>query len=206
MIFNFRKPSSSGGGGTGVSTLTGLVKANGTSAMTAAIPGTDYVTPSGSITGNAATATKLQSAALINGVEWDGSQNITISDDTKQAYSVGLSAIAELAGTSGLLRKTGENTYVLDTNTYVTISGLSNYTLPVASTTKLGGVKAGANVTIDANGVLSANDTNVSFTEISNKPTNISGYGITDAYTKTQVDTMVGNIASALDTINGQVI
>jgi hypothetical protein len=61
-------------------------------------------------------------------------------------------------------------------------------------------------VTIDANGVLSANDTNVSFSEISGKPTNISGYGITDAYTKTQVDTMVGNIASALDTINGQVI
>jgi hypothetical protein len=53
---------------------------------------------------------------------------------------------------------------------------------------------------------LSANDTNVSFSEISGKPTNISGYGITDAYTKTQVDTMVGNIASALDTINGQVI
>jgi hypothetical protein len=99
----------------------------------------------------------------------------------------------------------------LSTEDYTTteknkLSGLSNYTLPVASTTKLGGVKAGANVTIDANGVLSANDTNVSFSEISGKPTNISGYGITDAYTKTQVDTMVGNIASALDTINGQVI
>ena len=32
------------------------------------------------------------------------------------------------------------------------------------------------------NGVLSANDTNVGFTEISNKPTNLSGYGITAAY------------------------
>ena len=85
--------------------------------------------------GNAATATKLQSAALINGVEWDGSQNITIYDNTKQAYSVGLSAIAGLAGTSGLLRKTGENTYALDTNTYVTSSGVTSVggTLPISS-------------------------------------------------------------------------
>ena len=80
------------------------------------------------------------------------------------------------------------------------------YTLPKASATVLGGIKVGTNLSIDANGVLSANDTNVSFTEISNKPTNLSGYGITDAYTKTEVDTMVGNIASTLDTINGQVI
>ena len=80
------------------------------------------------------------------------------------------------------------------------------YTLPNASATVLGGIKVGTNLSIDANGVLSANDTNVSFTEISNKPTNLSGYGITDAYTKTQVDTMIGDIASALDTINGQVI
>ena len=80
------------------------------------------------------------------------------------------------------------------------------YTLPKASTTVLGGIKVGTNLSIDANGVLSANDTNVSFSEISNKPTNLSGYGITDAYTKTEVDTMVGDIASALDTINGQVI
>jgi len=44
-------------GGTGAATLTGLVKGNGTGAMTAAVAGTDYVAPSGSITGNAATVT-----------------------------------------------------------------------------------------------------------------------------------------------------
>ena len=80
------------------------------------------------------------------------------------------------------------------------------YTLPTASAAVLGGIKVGTNLSIDANGVLSANDTNVSFSEISGKPTNLSGYGITDAYTKTEVDTMVGDIALALDTINGQVI
>ena len=65
-------------GGTGVSTLTGLVKGNGTSAFSAAVPGTDYVVPSGSITGNAATATKLASVIQINGINFDGSASITI--------------------------------------------------------------------------------------------------------------------------------
>lgn len=65
-------------GGTGVSTLTGLVKGNGTSAFSAAVAGTDYVVPSGSITGNAATATKLAAIVQINGVNFDGSTSITI--------------------------------------------------------------------------------------------------------------------------------
>lgn len=37
-------------GGTGVTTLTGLVKANGTAAFSAASAGTDYVSPSGTET------------------------------------------------------------------------------------------------------------------------------------------------------------
>ena len=58
-----------GNGGTGTTTLTGLVKGNGTGAFTAAVAGTDYVTPTGSITGssgsctgNAVTATSASSA------------------------------------------------------------------------------------------------------------------------------------------------
>jgi hypothetical protein len=53
----------------------------------------------------------------------------------------------------------------------------------VASTTVLGGVKAGTNIAIDASGVISANDSSVAFTEITGKPTTLSGYGITDAAT-----------------------
>jgi len=37
----------------------------------------------GNITGNAGTTTKLQTARTINGVAFDGSANITVSDDTK---------------------------------------------------------------------------------------------------------------------------
>lgn len=67
-----------GRGGTGVITLTGLVKGNGTGAFSAATAGVDYVVPSGSITGNAATATKLASIIQINGINFDGSASITI--------------------------------------------------------------------------------------------------------------------------------
>jgi len=41
-------------GGTGVATITGIVKGTGTTAMVAATAGTDYVVPSGNITGTAA--------------------------------------------------------------------------------------------------------------------------------------------------------
>ena len=40
-------------------------------------------TLSGSITGNAGSATKLVTARTINGVSFDGTANITVSDDTK---------------------------------------------------------------------------------------------------------------------------
>jgi hypothetical protein len=56
----------------------------------------------------------------------------------------------------------------------------ASYSLPTASTTVLGGVKVGTNLSIDGNGVLSANDTSVGWSEITSKPTTVSGYGITD--------------------------
>ena len=46
-----------GNGGTGASTLTGILKGTGTTAFVAATAGTDYVTPSGSITGSSASCT-----------------------------------------------------------------------------------------------------------------------------------------------------
>lgn len=50
----------------------------------------------------------------------------------------------------------------LSTNDYTTaektkLADLSNYTLPTASSSTLGGIKVGANLSVDSNGVLSAN-------------------------------------------------
>lgn len=52
-------------GGTGATTLTGIVKGSGTSALSAAVAGTDYVVPSGSITGTASNVTGT--VAIANG-------------------------------------------------------------------------------------------------------------------------------------------
>jgi hypothetical protein len=90
-----------GSGGTGATTLTGLIKGTGTSAMVAATAGTDYVAPGGALgtpasgtltnctfptlnqntTGSAATLTTPRN---INGVAFDGSANITVADSTKE--------------------------------------------------------------------------------------------------------------------------
>jgi head fiber protein len=59
--------------------------------------------------------------------------------------------------------------------TYV---GSSTYTLPVATTLTLGGVKQGSNVTIAGDGTISVSS--LSFSLLTGTPTTLSGYGITD--------------------------
>lgn len=90
-------------GGTGVATVTGILKGNGTSAFSAATAGTDYLAP----------------AAI---------------GATVQAYDADLSAIAGLAGTTGILKKTAANTWELDTSSYVTSAVTSvSGTAPIVS-------------------------------------------------------------------------
>lgn len=61
----------------GAGTVNGILKANGSGVVSAAVAGTDYLTPSG----NAATATKLAATKNINGIAFDGSADITIAAD-----------------------------------------------------------------------------------------------------------------------------
>lgn len=58
--------------------VNGILKSNGSGAYSAAVAGTDYVAPSGSITGNASTANRLTTPRNINGVPFDGSADITM--------------------------------------------------------------------------------------------------------------------------------
>jgi len=87
-------------GGTGAITLTGLVKGSGTSALTAAVAGTDYQAP------------------------------LTLTT-------------------------TGSGAASLSGNT-LNIPSTTNYALPTASASTVGGVKVGTNLSIDGSGVLSA--------------------------------------------------
>ena len=128
---------------------------------------------------------------------------------TVQGYDADLNAIASLSETSGLLKKTATNTWSLDTNTYltgnqsITVSGdaAGSGTTSIALTLADSGVTSGTykSVTVDAKGRVT-NGTN---------PTTISGYGITDSYTKTEVDTSLSGKQATLvsgtniKTING---
>lgn len=84
------------GGVTSFNTRTGAVTLSSSDVTTAlgytpynSTNPSGYITSSASITGNAATATALQTARTINGVSFDGTANITVADSTKLPLSGG---------------------------------------------------------------------------------------------------------------------
>jgi phage-related tail fiber protein len=128
----------------------------------------------GKVAVSAATATEL---GYLSGV----TSAIQTQLNAKQALDADLTAIAALAGTSGLLRKTAADTWSLDTNTYltanqtITLSGdaTGSGTTSISVTLANSGVTAGTyrSVTVNAKGLVTAGT----------NPTTLAGYGITDA-------------------------
>jgi hypothetical protein len=113
-------------GGTGATTLTGIVKGNGTGAMTAAIAGTDYVAPSGNITGTASNITGT--VAVANG--GTGATNASAA-----LYNLGGAPLSSpaLTGTpTAPTASAGTNTAQVATTAFVT-SALSTSGLPSQS-------------------------------------------------------------------------
>ena len=135
----------------------------------------------GTITGNSSTASALQTARTLTigstGKTFDGTANVSwsVAEIGAQPVDADLTAISALAGTSGLLKKTAANTWTLDTNTYVTSSGVTSVTgtapivssggntpaisisaattsaagsMSAADKTKLDGIAAGAQVNV----------------------------------------------------------
>ncbi len=108
--FSLTTPVSVANGGSGVSTLTGIIKGNGGSAFSAAT-GSDVVsligatavqnaTTASTCSGNALTATTLQTARAINGVSFNGSASITVTADTNYACTFNSSGAGDASGTS----------------------------------------------------------------------------------------------------------
>jgi len=118
-----------------------------------------------------------------------------------QPLDVDLTALASLPSTNGLLRKTGVHSYTLDANTYLTAnqtitfggdvsgSGASNVNLTLSNSGVTAGVYNSSTTistfTVDSKGRISAATEGVTitpaFSNITNKPTTLSEYGITDA-------------------------
>lgn len=145
-----------------------------------------------------------------------------------------LKAIEAISGTTGLLKKTAANTWTLDTNNYVTSSGITSVTIgatsPVQSSTSTTQSGSSASTTIslidaygdtknpygsktknyvlaapsNANGapsfraLVTADIPNLSWNKItSDKPTTLSGYGITNAVQYNGIDNDIGSSATA---------
>jgi len=91
-------------GGTGATTLTGVLKGNGTGAFTAATAGTDYVTPTGTET--------LTNKTIEAGTFSNGYTEETVTANTGTAYTIDLAN-----GSVQILTLTGNVTYTFPTAT-----------------------------------------------------------------------------------------
>jgi hypothetical protein len=130
-----------GNGGTGATTLTGLVKGNGTGAMTAAVAGTDYLSPTGSAasltnfptlnqntTGNAATATLATTAISASNATTAG--NITATSNTTLTSLSNLTTVGTItsgtwSGTAIAVAKGGTGATTLTANNVLLGNGTS---------------------------------------------------------------------------------
>lgn len=126
--------------------------------------------------------------------------------------------VTSVNGKTGAVQLTASDVEALPANTPIpSIAGLAStdyvdaqiaenaYELPIASKDTLGGIKVGAGLSIN-NGVLSANGggtaDSVDWSGIQNKPTTVSGYGIADAYTKSEIDAELAKKADKEHTHN----
>ncbi len=126
-----------------------------------------------SVSGNAGTATKLETARAINGVSFDGTQDITI----EAVPSVHNHSATEItSGTLGVARGgTGLASYTA-----------GNYINASNSTTLQ--QRTPAQVLSDIGAASSTHSH--AFSAITSKPTTLSGYGITDAASSSHMHTM----------------
>ena len=142
------------------------------------------------ITGNASTATTLQTARTIWGQSFNGSANVTgaLTGATTIAASTSVTAptfIGALSGNASTATKLSSNrTYALTGDVAGSVSNDLTDGFSIATTLANSGVTAGTyrSVTVDAKGRVTAGT----------NPTTVAGYGITDAVTTDTAQTITG--------------
>lgn len=155
-------------GGTGVNSITGLIMGNGSSGFSAATPGVDYLTPTGSAAGltsfpilnqnTTGSAATLTTPRAINGVNFDGSAPITVT------------------AAAGTLTGTTLNSTVV-TSSLTSVGTLTNLTV----TNPIAGSVAGNSATVTTNANLNGDIISTGNTTTYNNivPINKGGTGTT---------------------------
>ena len=181
--------------GTSFNSITGLASVAPLAAGTAAVGVStltarqDHVHPiQTTISGNAGTATKLATARNIaltgditGNINFDGSANVSIAT-TIAANSVAL-------GTD----TTGNYVVGNTAGTGIVVTGTAGEGWsPTITLSNVGTSGTYRSVTTDTQGRITAGT----------NPTTVAGYGLTDVYTKTQIDTNIGTVAEFEATLN----
>jgi hypothetical protein len=189
-------------GGTGVSTLTGLVKGNGTAAFTAASAGTDYIAPNTSITAGTNTKITYDAEGLV--IAGNQASASDLSDGTTGTGSLVLSNSPTLtgapilpAGTIATTQALNDNSTALATTAFVDaaipvysfVTG-SNVTTSSTSLTDIAGLSftavSGAKYEFEA--VLSVGTTNV---------TTGTGYGVNYSVAGSSIEAQITGYKTA---------
>lgn len=105
-----------------------------------------------------------------------------ITDDEEEIVDFIPLATTNVAG----IVKPDGSTIIIKDGVISSVGGGSSYTLPVATISKLGGIKVGSNLSVTADGVLSV-ESKVLTTDT--------------GYTKAEIDTKIGDIETVLDNI-----
>ena len=150
----------------------------------------------GALSGNASSATKLQTARTINGVAFDGSANITITAATPATLTRG----SYLTGSN--FNGSAATTWAVDATSANTASKVvardasGNFSAGTitaalsgnaATATKLQTARTIAGVSFDGTANIA-----IPFANLASKPTTLEGYGITDAVTIDTAQTVTG--------------
>lgn len=148
----------------------------------------------------------IASSTVLGGVKIGS--NLTIGSDGMLAAMNTTYDVATITSNGLMPKLSGQSTqYLNGAGQWTTIQTGGNYTLPIASSAVLGGIKVGSGLSISADGTLSTNETDLSNyytkSEIDNKTSNfvISGT-LQNYYTKSEIDTQSNNISQLVDQKN----